>query len=173
MKQDKLSVIIFVILMLSAFSAIAAEMYIWVDAKGVKHITENPPEKASGNVEKAANPKTDPYEIQAWKQKQDEALNKAMAREAMRQDNIDSERRQTEIRIRQREAAAQERQTYERADRIRRLQNETELRNAEISERQAANARGNAKNSFFRDFWEQEENDADSRKRQLQEELKR
>jgi hypothetical protein len=72
-------VFVFTITVFFVFSAVAGEIYTWVDKNGVENITTTPP-PANAKVKNQSTFKSDnPYEIERFRQRQKAATNRGFA----------------------------------------------------------------------------------------------
>lgn len=144
--MKKIIWIIFSIVFLSAFPAVAGSMYVWTDEQGNKHITEYPPDKPGKIEKKETFQEMTPRERERYDAEQKRNQQNFEFQERSRRQKNEQ---QGDIE-RSREAQAEREAAYKK-ERIERAKNE--LKSLEVSREQYIYEQNNAREEYYRLFW--------------------
>ncbi len=162
--MKKIIWIIFSIIFLSAFPAVAGSMYVWTDEQGNKHITEYPPDKPGKIEKKETFQEMTPRERERYdSEQQRNQRNFEFQERSRRQKN----EQQGDIE-RAREAQAEREAAYKK-ERIEWAKNR--IKELEVSRERYIYNQNNARNENDRLFWknrlQETENDIEKNKQIL------
>ena len=161
-KECKAIIILcFVSLLIAVPPLIAAEIYMWVDEKGVKHITDQPPTKPAKMIEKESYRRDSPEEIKRYelqrKLEQQTANQETERQQKINQANEAGENMKDRFKARLKEYEK------ERNEKIRRDIDDLNARKERLQRNE-----NDASSEYWRQYWKNEQRESDREVRDKQ-----